>query len=136
MKTIINTNTAGRIVINSTFKGDKPWFNSGVPTNYNNHAITVFHSGKRFSFDFWGSQMNPEISSDEENIFAFYCFLSDSVSGEMSFEDFCNEFGYDSDSRSAEKTHKLCAKSMKKYNRVFPECPYELINELSDTYNC
>ena len=38
------------------------------------------------------------------------CLVNDAISGEMSFNDFCSEFGYDMDSRSAKKTWRNCVK--------------------------
>lgn len=37
------------------------------------------------------------------------CLISDAYSGELSFEDFCAELGFDEDSRKAERTWKQCA---------------------------
>jgi hypothetical protein len=139
MKTVIQTKTAGKIEINSEFLGNKPakWdTKAGTSTNYNNHKVTIKHNGKRLSFDFWGSIMNPEIANDQENVFALYCFLSDAVSGKQSFEDFCSEFGYDEDSRSVERIRKECEKSLKKFEKVFEADIYDLINEIQETHNC
>ena|SRR3990167_2959418 len=36
------------------------------------------------------------------------CLVNDALSGEMSFKEFCSEFGYDMDSRSAEKIWQNC----------------------------
>lgn len=36
------------------------------------------------------------------------CLLSDANSAEESFEDWCADLGYDSDSRTAERTYKTC----------------------------
>lgn len=38
------------------------------------------------------------------------CLISDERSGALSFDEFCSEFGYDTDSREAERTWKLCAR--------------------------
>ena len=134
MKTTIETTAAGLITINSNFLGNKNW--SANEQNWNNHKITILHNGKKTSFDFWGSIQNPEITTDEENIFALYCFISDSEAASKSFSDFCSEFGYDEDSRRAEKIYKSCEKSLEKFNRVFSCDLYDLINELQETYNC
>lgn len=134
MKTTINTTAAGQISINSTFLNNKSW--SGNEQNWNNHKITILHNGKKISFEFWGSIQNPEITTDEENIFALYCFLRDSEAASNSFKDFCNEFGYDEDSRRAEKIYKSCEKSLKKFNHIFNCDLYDLLNELQETYNC
>ena len=52
------------------------------------------------------------------------------------FDGFCSEFGYDSDSRTAERTYKACQKTLKKVERVFSCDLYDLINEIQETYNC
>lgn len=135
MKTIIDT-TAGKITIDSKYIGDKLWSADDKNRNYNNHVVTIFHNKKKLSFDFWGSIVNPEIQNDEENISAFYCFLSDAISAKETFEGFCSEFGYDTDSRKAEKIYKACVKSLKKAERVFNCDLYDLINELQEKYNC
>lgn len=140
MKTIINTKTAGQISINSKYKGNKLWNTENRQQNYNNHIVTIMHNHKRFSFDFWGSIASPCISNDEENIFAFYCALNDGLGAKDSFENFCSEFGYDTDSRNdsrkAEKIYKACQKQLSKLERVFDCDLYDLINEIQETYNC
>ena len=137
MKTSIETKTAGTIVINSEYLGNKAatWGDKKNP-NYHNNLVKVTHNKKSFSFDFWGSIMNPEISNDQENVFAFYCALSDGISAKDSFENFCGEFGYDEDSRTAERIYKACEKTLKKVERVFSCDLYDLINEIQETYNC
>lgn len=139
MKTSISTNAAGLITINSEYLGNKPakWdTKSGISTNYHNHTVKVTHNKKSFSFDFWGSIANPEISNDQENVFAFYCALSDGLSAKDSFENFCSEFGYNEDSRNAERIYKACEKTLKKIERVFSCDFYDLINEIQETYEC
>ena len=42
------------------------------------------------------------------------------------FEWFCHEFGYDSDSKKAERIWKLCCKEWAGVNRVFYDCLDEL----------
>lgn len=37
------------------------------------------------------------------------CLISDAFAGEQTFADFCGDFGYDEDSRKAERTWKQCA---------------------------
>lgn len=137
MKTTITTKTAGTITINSEYFGTKTasW-GENVRPNYNNHLVTVSHNGKRYSFDFWGSIMNPEIANDQENIFAFYCSLSDAILAIEGFEEFCNNLGYNPDSKKDEKTFKACEKTLRKVERVFSCDIYDLINEIQEKYNC
>jgi hypothetical protein len=136
MKTTIETKTAGKIVINSEYIGNKLANWGGKQQNYHNHLVTVTHNKKRYSFDFWGSMMNPEIANEQENVFAFYCSLSDAISAKESFEEFCSNFGYNEDSRTAERIYKACEKTLSKVERVFSCDIYDLINEISETYNC
>lgn len=135
MRTTIKTKTAGVIIIDSEYIGDKKANWTGQ-YNYHNHKVKVSHNKKSFSFDFWGSIMNPKIANDQENVFAFYCALSDGLSAKDSFEEFCGNLRYDEDSRTAERVYKACSKSLVKVERVFDCDLYDLINEIQDTYNC
>lgn len=140
MKTTIETKTAGTIEINSVFKGDKEWkINSEyskTQSNFNNHRVTVKHKGKQYSFDFWGSIAEPTIRTDQGNVFALYCSLSDAASGNEAFENFCGDFGYDPDSRTAERVYKACKRTLDKVERVFSCDLYELLNEIQEDWNC
>lgn len=126
--------TFKNFLINSTFKGDKvaPW--SDKQQNYNNHTITVTNTEteQKISFEFWGSIMKPEVKTEDELLNAFYCFVSDAVSGNYSFNEFCGEFGYDEDSRKAEKTWKACKKSLENLNKIYNGDVYDLANELQE----
>lgn len=135
METTINTKTAGNITIISKYLGTKKADWTGIE-NRNNHRVTVFNNGKRFSFEFWASIAEPEIKDNEGNIFAFYCALSDGISAKETFEDFCSTFGYDNDSRKAYKVYKACVNTLAKLERVFNCDLYDLTNEIQDTYNC
>lgn len=137
MKTTLKTKTAGEIIINSEYIGNKQWDADEKNNNYHNHIISVIYKGHKLSFDFWGSIMNPEIKNDQENAFSFYCFLSDSLSSSESFKDFCSNFGYNEDSRKAEKIYKLCKKSLKKYEKLFNGVDLcDLLNEIQEKYDC
>ena len=124
-------------IITASYTGSKcaPWANGRE--NWNHHIVTVRNkeTGKRTSFDFWASIANPVLETEYDIINAFYCFLSDAVSGEESFEDFCADFGYDEDSRTAERTWKACKRAAAKFQRIAPnEDLYDLINEVSENY--
>lgn len=55
------------------------------------------------------------------------CLASDSTAMDMSFEDFCSEFGYDMDSRKAEATFKACVRIGKNLARFLGD---DLLKEL------
>lgn len=77
------------------------------------HIVTVVNTdnGKKTSFDFW----TRKIEDETDLIDAFRCFCDDAVCGSYSFEDFCSDLGYDTDSRKAEKTWKTCKRSFDKF---------------------
>lgn len=125
--------------VKACYTGNKPapWDNGRE--NWNHHTVLVksTETGKRTSFDFWASIMNPHLSSEYDVLNAFYCFVSDAVSGLESFSDFCREFGYDEDSRSAEKIWKSCRRSYEKLSRMSGfsrDEIYDLCNALAEAY--
>ena len=67
--------------INTVYHGDKCW--SCDNRNYNNHIVTVKNkeNGKTTLFEFWCSIMHPEFESEYDVLNAFYCFVSDALSG-------------------------------------------------------
>lgn len=123
----------GDFGITATYKGDKAAKWSGGE-NWNNHLVTVVNTktGKRTSFEFWASIMNPHLSSRYDVLNAFRCFVDDAISGDMTFREFCEEFGYAEDSRTAEKTWKDCKNASKKLHRIYDGDIYELTNALAD----
>ena len=126
--------------ITSTFLGDKLWNADDKMQNYNNHLVTVVNTEthKKTAFEFWGSIIKPEIETEQELLFAFYCFLSDGQGSRYGFEEFCSEFGYDTDSRRAYKTFKACEKSLHKAERIGidEEMACDIMNDLSENHGC
>lgn len=118
----------------SEYTGNKKADWGGNQENWNHHNIIVKNkeTKKQTSFDFWASIMNPELSTDYDLKNSFYCFVSDAISGTYTFEEFCGEFGYDTDSRKAEKTWKSCQKSSVKLKRIYSGNIYDLVNELQE----
>ena len=47
------------------------------------------------------------------------------------FEDFCGEFGYDTDSKNAEKTYKAVCKEWLNVQRLFTDSEIELLQEIN-----
>lgn len=105
-------------------------------TLHNQFKITIKTPLGRATFDFYGSHQdytNGQTEMNESELkHALYCFVSDACSAKNSFEDFCSEFGYDEDSRKAEKIYKACEKSLSQYNRICEADIYDIVNELND----
>lgn len=118
--------------VKASYKGTKraDWNSE----NFNNHMVTVTNADtdQKITFEFWASIANPELKTDYDVLNAFYCFVSDAVSGSQDFENFCSEFGYNSDSRQAEKIHKKCKKSLEKLKKIYDGDIYDLANELQE----
>ncbi len=109
---------------------------------YNQFRVSVKTKDAKTSFLFHGShndwQKGKIELSGNDLLFAFYCFMSDSASGDNSFEDFCSEFGYDTDSRKAEKIWKACKKSLDKASLIFEGTNqsnlYDALNEFQEIF--
>jgi len=114
------------------FRGDK--LSGWDKNNRNNYLITVTNkeTKQRITFEFWASITNPELEKEYDILNAFYCFVSDAVSGSESFEDFCSNLGYDEDSRTAEKIYKACQRSLTKLEKIYDGDIYDLVNELQE----
>lgn len=116
---------------------NKAWGDS-KPRNKYFVYVTNTETGAKTRFTFWDSLRNTEsgvVLDGDELLTAFYYFVSDALSGSESFSDFCGEFGYDEDSRSAERIYKACKRSYESFVRV-SGLPYDEIfdfaNELQE----
>ena len=102
--------------------------------------VTRNVSGEKItrSFQFYGSAADwgkGETKLEGTDLLcAFRAFLEDSASGAENFEEFCGEYGYDTDSRNAERIWRECKKSTKKLLDlgVYESETCDLINALSD----
>lgn len=106
-------------------------------------VITVVYKGNTTRFFFHGSindyQNGKMYYTKKEFPFLLYCFVSDAHSGQESFDNFCDNFGYDNDSRKAEKIFKLCEKSTEKAYKLGIETDQDfcdLLNELNEKHDC
>ena len=87
------------------------------------------------NFDFYASIVNPNCGIKGDLIGAFSCFVGDACSGDLEFNEFCENFGYDNDSMKAAKIHKDCIDSLGKFETVFPNLDiYDFINDLQEKY--
>lgn len=76
--------------------------------------VTLRKDGKSMRIHFGQSLAKGSTPPDEYDIIA--CLTKDDPG---SFENFCSDFGYDTDSRRAEKTYKAVKAEWKKMLRVF-----------------
>ena len=90
------------------------------------------------SFKFYDSYANWQKGKTTMNLMdmllAFKSFLEDAWAGSMDFEDFCGEYGYNSDSRRAEKIYNKCKNQLGKVMDlgIFQSELPDLINALNE----
>ncbi len=91
------------------------------------YLITLNRGYREFSFKFGQS-----INNNEKQIKpTAYDFLSCVEKyGYINFEDFCNEFVYDKDSRKAEKTFKAVQEEFNKIRMLFNDLEIEKLQEI------
>lgn len=129
------TTTYREFKISAEFDGKKVASWDANNDRHNKVTVKNLNNGKRTSFDFWGSVKNPRVESEYDLLNAFYCFVSEALAGVDSFESFCSEFGYDTDSRNAEKIWRACKRST---NKIFNltgysvDMLYDLVNDLQE----
>lgn len=63
-----------------------------------------------------------------------YCRIGDSRAASMSFSEWCDEYGYDEDSRRAESLYFACAEAGKKLQAVFTPAQLDTLSELLEDY--
>lgn len=89
--------------------------------------ITMRRNGKRMvtTYSMGGAHVGePELPG------VLNCLLSDAEAGAESFDDFCANFGYDTDSRKAERTHKACKRTAASLARLFSSSELADLREL------
>jgi hypothetical protein len=80
------------------------------------YTITIGYDRRKASFDYF---TGPAITDDPELDDVMSCLASDANAGQQSFRDFCDDFGYDEDSRSAYRTWQACQLTHSKLARLF-----------------
>lgn len=137
-KTTFTSKHEGQIKISSTLSNMNMRFpntDDKDQTVHNEFKITVSKNGARTSYKYYMSQADYERGiiemENRDMIYALKSFVDDAISGEMDFREFCSGFGYDEDSRRAEKIWKACRKSNETAKRLFSNL-YELGNDLRE----
>jgi len=104
---------------------------------HNRYRVTVTNlkTGKRCSYFFHDSPHNTQtknIHPEDLGYSILACIKTDwhyTKDNYPTFEDFANEFGYDTDSRKAEKVYHKCIRLGEKLQEVVPE---NLLEQLPD----
>ena len=100
---------------------------------HNVYKVTVSYNGKKTSFKFYDSAHNTDMGIEPSKESLLETIVSDyNYTDYTTFEEFCGEFGYDKDSRKAEKIFKACLKQAEKIQKVIP---FDVWQKLDDEVN-
>lgn len=111
-KTITEFIKENKISISSELVPENPNDKDWVDANH--YKVKLKNGSKSMSLYFsqgFGIKHDPDAQS------VLDCLRSDAICDDLSFDDFCNEFGYDIDSRKAYKIYKACLKNTIKLKR-------------------
>lgn len=78
-------------------------------------SVTLRYQRRQMTLDFW---QGVGIEREPDALGVLSCLLSDAYAADQLFEEFCAEFGYDDDSRRAERTWRQCVAQTKKLRRL------------------
>lgn len=104
-----------------------PWEDDTQKRDHNHYRVTIKTLKGQYTFDFWGSANDCQQGRDPSEYDVLACLEYNTPE---SFEEFCSEYGYDTDSRKAEKTWKACLRQSKALRRIFTESAIELLQEI------
>lgn len=91
------------------------------------YSCTLKRGNKSYKFNF-GQSINASEKGEEPTAYDILTCLQKYDVGD--FENFCGEFGYDTDSRKAEKTYKAVEKEYKALAKIFSEKELSLMQEI------
>lgn len=105
---------------NPNWKDDKAYCN--------HYKCVLRHNRKQYTFDFWDSIHNTEYGIEPNEYDILACL--EKYQPEDTFEGFCYEFGYDTDSISALRIYKAVCKQYKALCRLYNEEEMALLAEI------
>lgn len=95
----------------------------------NEWKVILKYNGRRMTIPYFTGMAIDKPKLDD----VLYSLLLDSTAIEYSFDEWCGEFGYDTDSRKAEKLYKECLKVSEKFHKLLGE-EYEYFQQKYENY--
>lgn len=128
--------TRNKLTFRADHKGDRcpPWCGEDGREHMHGdrYRVTIRRKGERFnrlSFDFWDSLAAMQ-SGEALRAYSVLACISGDVYAPETFEDFCDEYGYDTDSRKALKTFRRLRKFADKLQSFFTTEELEQMSEI------
>ncbi|HSA77207.1 MAG TPA: hypothetical protein VLE02_06665 [Nitrosarchaeum sp.] len=115
------------IKIRSVLKKQDKYFDDDTESR-NIYHVYVTYNKKTISFKFGDSIHNTQMGIELDNESVLSTIVSDYYCPD-NFSEFCSEYGYDEDSRKAEKTFRLCKLQSSKLHELFEDADIEKLNE-------
>lgn len=81
----------------------------------NGFRVELKYQGRQYTLDFW---QGKGITADPTAESVLKCLLCDCQLAQDSFEDFCANLGYDTDSRKAFRVYQACKRENKRLRRL------------------
>lgn len=110
--------------------------NDPIPEGFSpgSHAwkVTLRYRGRQMTVPFYTGSMCGEVTAAD----VLHCLISDASSADNTFEDWCADFGYDSDSRKAERTYKACQRIAVKLNKLLGSDLEKFAAIVADYWEC
>lgn len=86
--------------------------------------------GKHLVFDFWGSKADMDNKRTELSAYDVLACVSSDVHTPETFKEFCDEFGYDTDSIKAKQTFERANRFAKRLRDFFTQEEIEQLQEI------
>ena len=85
----------------------------------NKYKVRISYQKRSGVFEYTDSVANTNEGKEPEIKDVLYCLVMDYTSASETFQDFCDEFGYDNDSIKSLNVFKACQKNSEKMKRIF-----------------
>ena len=85
----------------------------------NKYKVRISYQKRSGVFEYTDSVANTNEGKEPEIKDVLYCLVMDYTSASETFQDFCDEFGYDNDSIKSLNIFKACQKNSEKMKRIF-----------------
>jgi hypothetical protein len=106
-----------RVTATAEWANDNPNM-TDMPRGSSHWRVTLRYRGRRMTVPF---SQGPAICAEPTAADVLGCLLTDSNGAEQTFEDWCAEYGYDTDSRKAERTWRAVVRQSAKLQRLLRE---------------
>lgn len=96
---------------------------------HDSHYKVTLHYGKRQMTTYYSMGSAHTRGPEAEDVLDCLAMDAAGIENARSFEDWCGDYGYDTDSRRAEKTFKACQKAAEKLEKFMGDKYQELLWE-------